>query len=211
MRPINARDLPRLFRQLRVPAPVARPMLHGLGGGLLGDYDTYGQGGGTGTYLPETNEDACFMVAGPQDATQANAALQPNDAPGYDGIFFTVTNYRVGKGSVLSAYPANINRVLLVIQNQHATDPLCVNFENYAQIQVLTVSGSPVTQANGIIIEAGGNMFIDRYCTTGTVYIQGLNDTNAAILQGTRGAPAFVQNDIATYGGSYAPVNAGDA
>lgn len=192
MRPISARDLPAILRQLGAPANVRRllgdiqPGNYSSTDPNVGPYDTGG-----------TDDTSVYYARTPGDDMSGSAmsvvASTPGDAPGFDGIYYTVINFRVpaaqGQFGNPGTIPANRNRVLLIVQNQHATDNLVVNFGQGADVKQVTIVAPPsiVTIATGLIINPGGNLFLDTYCSTDAVYVRGVNDTNCAICQGTRG------------------------
>jgi hypothetical protein len=187
---LSARDLPGVLRQIGAPLHVRRALLGQIQPGNYSSNDpnigTYEDGG--------TDASSVYYASTPADDTSGSqmsiVASTPGDAPGFDGIYYSVINFRAVANDGSCTVPANKNRVLLIVQNQHSTDNMVVNFGQGASIQQTHVVGPPasiVIQATGIIIFPGGNIFIDKYCSTDAVYMKGLNDTNCALCQGTRG------------------------
>lgn len=82
--------------------------------------------------------------------------------------------------TIISAQP---NRVVLMVQNQSPTLVISVNFDNTA-----SVSGtSPNFIAQGVLLQPGVSLYIDRWCPTNTVHISSGNGAAAAptlVLQG---------------------------
>jgi hypothetical protein len=197
MRSVSMRDLPGVLRQMRVPAHIRRQMMHGLGAlGVIqpGNYSdgdpNVGERDDGGTDPTEN-----YYATTPGDDTSGSPmsviASTPGDAPGFSSIIYTCINFRTSAPqSNNNSIPANPNRVVLIVQNQHATDDMVVNFGQGASVQSVAVVGPPaatVLVTNGLLINPGGNLFLDTYCSTDAIYVRGLNDTNCAIIQGTRG------------------------
>jgi hypothetical protein len=190
---LTARDLPGVLRQIGAPAHVRRVLLGAIQPNNyssddpnVGEYDS----GGTDT-------SNIYYASTPGDDTSGSpmsvVASTPGDAPGFASIQYTCINFRnTAANSAVqgNSVPANPNRVVLIVQNQHATDDMVVNFGQGANVQSVAIVGPPASTAliaTGILINPGGNLFLDTYCSTDAIYVRGLNDTNCAIVQGTRG------------------------
>lgn len=82
--------------------------------------------------------------------------------------------------TVISAQP---NRVILVVLNQSPTLAISVNFDNTA-----TIAGtSPNFTVQGILLQPGVSLYIDRWCPTNTVHVSAGNGGAAApttVMQG---------------------------
>jgi hypothetical protein len=76
-------------------------------------------------------------------------------------------------------FPAYPNRVILIVLNLDATDNIAVNFDQDA-----LASSTSEPQNQGIVIQPGGNLYIDRNCPTNTVHVYTPLDVFASVTQG---------------------------
>lgn len=82
--------------------------------------------------------------------------------------------------TIISAQP---NRVVLVVLNQSPTLAISVNFDNSAII----TGTSPNFTVQGILLQPGVSLYIDRWCPTNTVHVSAGNGgaaANTTVMQG---------------------------
>jgi len=146
MRPLSIRELPGVLAQMRVPAHVRRQLLGDIQPGAYSSNDpnvgTYEDGGTDSSSLYYASTPGDGGAGG--DPAMALVANTPADAPGFSAITWSVTNFRTtaaqGGGNVI---PYNRNRCVLIVQNQHATDNMAVNFGMARRFSQLPLSDRP--------------------------------------------------------------------
>jgi hypothetical protein len=101
--------------------------------------------------------------------------LDPNEPA--DQLVQTVNNAQVTWQSffinstteyIVSAQP---NRVVVCVQNQSATNPISVNFDQSAVVN----GTSPNFTSQGFLLQPGVTLYIDKWCPTGTVHVSSGN------------------------------------
>lgn len=95
-------------------------------------------------------------------------------------ISWNIQTLNSASESIISAQP---NRTVLMVQNQSPTLVIAVNFDATASV----AGTSPNFVAQGILLQPGVSLYIDRWCPTNTVHVSGGNGGAAAptlVLQG---------------------------
>lgn len=180
MRPINARDLPKILRQLRAPPEVWGRF--GLGS-LYSDQQQIG--------VPDYNETTIWagraaelqQVSGLTpvavvDSVRNVDSIQscPADAPLFSDIDWTCQNFNNAGVITLTG---NSKRCILLIENLTAA-PVAVSFGTTARYS------AAAAQLQGIVLTGlGSSLLADRYCPTNSIYID-CNGSAVAVVQGTR-------------------------
>lgn len=100
------------------------------------------------------------------DAPQADQIGGVQNVP----ITWTSSTYDTASEIIISAQP---NRVVLSVQNQSATNPIAVNYDATASIS----GSSPNFIAQGILLQPGVTLYVDKWCPTGTIHVSGAPNT----------------------------------
>jgi len=181
MRQLSAHDLPWILAKLRAPSNVRR---------ALGDT----------TLTPGIEYDEEIIFAGvPAEVANVSGVMPtptvdsvnnfvmlqecPADAPTFQDINWTHQNYN-NTGANNIVLTGNRARVVLIVQ-LIGTAPIAIGFGTQALYSTVNA------RVQGVVLDVqGGSLYIDQYCPTGNIYIDGSAAGSAfVVVQGTRAGP----------------------